>query len=102
MTDYMTGEEVAYAFIVINERKLWLDHYAMDDDVVVGWEGDSEQCEDCGEDIEESGKFTYHRKTITCRCGMEYEVQYKMPERGGPPYDAATATGMYDRECDTP
>lgn len=88
MSDHMTGDDVAFAFIRINDRTLWLDRHALDDDVVVGWNGDSEQCDDCGNDIAECGEVvrgrrihtattTYDRSTIRCRCGTEYEIQYK-------------------------
>lgn len=62
----------ASKFIVINGRRMWLAHTRPG--AVRGLEGDSEQCEDCGSDIAESGTMDRAGVVITCECGCRYGV----------------------------
>jgi hypothetical protein len=66
--------------IWINDRWLYLETPAPEERVehmdVVGFDGDSEQCEDCGHDIQENGVFAPFRLEVICdRCGANYGVE---------------------------
>ncbi len=57
---------------------LWLEEAALEDEVVRGFDGASEQCDGCGTDICESGKVVGNagNQQITCtECGAEYPVR---------------------------
>jgi hypothetical protein len=70
-----SGIERAFLYIGIADTKLWLSHYALDDKVVAGFDGASEQCDNCGHDIEEHGEVKVIRKDLImvvckkCRTG---------------------------------
>jgi hypothetical protein len=82
-----SGIERAYLYIAIANTKLWLNHYGIDDDVVSGFDGASEQCDNCGHDIEEHGEVKKIRKDlvmIVCKhCKTGYIVHNANEEGRG-------------------
>jgi len=57
---------------------LWLDEPALEDEIVRGFDGASEQCDGCGNDIAETGEVGGHSgvQNITCtECGTKYEIR---------------------------
>ena len=62
-------------FICINGARFYLEPSFLDDELIMGIGGWSEQCENCGADIVENGSVKgKQRYSIQCSCGREYQV----------------------------
>lgn len=86
------------SFIRVNGQKLYLDEDRLDENEFEGFDGDDEQCDGCGMPLAEEAIIKHAKTIVKCSCGMEYEIELDPLENHGPPFDHATATGMYDRD----